>query len=224
MNAHTQPDPYEEELDAQDVESDLQEPDEPEHLPKEQPDLPPPVNVVCPKCSRSQSVTRAGMYRCNNRTCGAEFFVNILTPCRSLNRRPVEATDSDARCVNHPNNASTAVCNRCGVFICAICETTSEGGKYCPDCFEVLRNERKTRRASRISWAGSSVHLTFFSFVIPFLGIFGLLFSLYGFWGNKRDGTGHGNLTLGVCAMLNTVTSVGWFLLLTSDIFKDALQ
>ncbi|MDZ7815775.1 MAG: hypothetical protein U5N86_07165 [Planctomycetota bacterium] len=226
MNKETIPNPFDDDRQPGQTDAELRPEQvvEREQPATDGPDLPPPVTVVCPKCSFPQTVTRAGMYHCSKGSCDCEFFVNILTPPRNLNRRPVKATDGAARCVNHPNNASSAVCSRCGVFMCALCETTSEGGKYCPDCFEILRKEKQTRRSSRISWSGVSVHITFFSFVIPFLGIIGLLFSLYGFWGNKRHGTGHGNLTLGICAMLNAITTVGWFLLLTSDIFKEAMQ
>jgi uncharacterized paraquat-inducible protein A len=44
-------------------------------------------------------------------------------------------------CANHPRNAAVTNCERCGIFICSLCELEVDGTKYCPACFERLAQE-----------------------------------------------------------------------------------
>lgn len=40
----------------------------------------------------------------------------------------------DARCVHHPENTATALCSRCGTFICEVDRREVLGAVYCADC------------------------------------------------------------------------------------------
>ena len=53
---------------------------------------------------------------------------------------PVVNPAEQAPCANHPGNAASGVCERCGDFMCRLCTTTVEGRNYCPKCFDLLYN------------------------------------------------------------------------------------
>ncbi len=44
-------------------------------------------------------------------------------------------------CGNHPANSAESECERCGMFVCALCSTDAESRIYCPACFERLVDE-----------------------------------------------------------------------------------
>ncbi|MFP2905908.1 hypothetical protein ACLESD_12785 [Pyxidicoccus sp. 3LFB2] len=44
------------------------------------------------------------------------------------------AVDLDARCAAHPDVSATAVCHRCGGFLCAACTRPVEGDVLCGGC------------------------------------------------------------------------------------------
>jgi uncharacterized paraquat-inducible protein A len=46
-----------------------------------------------------------------------------------------------AACANHAGNAAVTSCQRCGLFICALCEMNTGNGTYCPSCYERVRVE-----------------------------------------------------------------------------------
>jgi hypothetical protein len=43
-----------------------------------------------------------------------------------------------ARCATHANNHAVAACERCGDFMCGLCETPVQGRLYCPRCYDLL--------------------------------------------------------------------------------------
>jgi uncharacterized paraquat-inducible protein A len=83
-------------------------------------------------------------------------------------------------CANHPRNAATTNCARCGLFICALCDMNVGAGSYCPSCFDRLRTDGKVggkRRAFAALARVSAIAGIFFTFA--FIGpLFGIL-SLY---------------------------------------------
>lgn len=59
---------------------------------------------------------------------------------------------ADAFCAEHPEAAATAVCPRCGTFVCRACErrTRPEAVPMCPECWDrrvKVVDEREGRRA-----------------------------------------------------------------------------
>lgn len=44
-------------------------------------------------------------------------------------------------CGNHPANPAESECERCGMFVCALCRTDAENRIFCPACFERLVDE-----------------------------------------------------------------------------------
>jgi len=84
-------------------------------------------------------------------------------------RRPFEATVFEARervhdsvqvasetpdgvataCANHPGNAAVTSCQRCGLFICALCDLNVGDGSHCPTCFDRVRSDGSLRGAAK---------------------------------------------------------------------------
>jgi hypothetical protein len=44
-------------------------------------------------------------------------------------------------CAVHTANAAVGTCERCGLFVCALCRTEIDGQKICPACFDRLAAE-----------------------------------------------------------------------------------
>jgi hypothetical protein len=61
-----------------------------------------------------------------------------LTPTRALSEAGPEGATA---CGNHPGNAASANCERCGIFMCELCRIDSDSMVLCPACFERLGAE-----------------------------------------------------------------------------------
>jgi hypothetical protein len=109
-------------------------------------------------------------------------------------------------CANHARNAATASCQRCGLFICGLCDMNVGSGSYCPSCFERVRAEGTLPTAARryrdfATMARSSVIAgIFFSFM--FIGLpFGAVAVFYSIKGRKQR-RNEGRSTAGVTVTL----------------------
>lgn len=99
---------------------------------------------ACPACNRDVDFEsmRDGEQSCPHCHAAFEAFV-FHPPQRSARVLQVSQTGPQgaSSCANHPRNAAVANCERCGLFICSLCELDVDGGKYCPACFERLSSE-----------------------------------------------------------------------------------
>jgi hypothetical protein len=82
---------------------------------------------------------------------------------------PTEA----ASCAAHRRNAAVASCERCGIFMCALCRTTADGMTLCAPCFERLAGEGTLHSAQTryrdyvgLSWLASAA-----GFLVCFSGL-----------------------------------------------------
>lgn len=75
--------------------------------------------------------------------CGGDFEARIFQPPRRVVHVAAAETGVAAAtpCANHPRNAAVANCERCGIFICSLCEIEIGGSRYCPSCFDRLSQE-----------------------------------------------------------------------------------
>jgi hypothetical protein len=98
----------------------------------------------CPHCLEPLDAMRVmtGAQQCGS--CGRGFeAVRFAAP------RPVEAGRSlgepgsadETACASHPGNAAASNCERCGVFMCGLCEIEADEMKLCPACFDRLSAE-----------------------------------------------------------------------------------
>jgi ribosomal protein L37AE/L43A len=107
----------------------------------------------CPRCrvALTSDWIRSGAITCP--FCGRAFEATAFSPPP---RKQVATTEvvtvgpeGANACANHARNAATASCQRCGLFICGLCDMNVGSGSYCPSCFERVRTEGTLHAAAR---------------------------------------------------------------------------
>jgi uncharacterized paraquat-inducible protein A len=108
----------------------------------------------CPRCSAPLAAEeiRSGTLicpRCNHRFEATAFNPpQRKQPAAVVEVMTVGPEGANA-CANHARNAATASCQRCGLFICALCDMNVGTGPFCPACFERVRTEGTLQAAAR---------------------------------------------------------------------------
>ena len=92
-------------------------------------------NVVCPGCSGDVTPveTPTGWQRCPY--CQQRLQIR-LWPAVRQNTSAATAMPDQATCFFHPDKAFQACCQRCGRFVCALCDLHLGAEHVCPTCFE----------------------------------------------------------------------------------------
>jgi ribosomal protein L37AE/L43A len=107
----------------------------------------------CPRCGVALTADwiRSGAITCP--FCNRAFEATAFSP---RPRKQVATTEvvtvgpeGANACANHTRNAATASCQRCGLFICGLCDMNVGSGSYCPSCFERVRTEGTLHTAAR---------------------------------------------------------------------------
>lgn len=137
----------------------------------------------CPHCG---GVPRTKKFHDGANTCpicGKVFDAMIFSlPAEIIYVKPAEqgALEFDGRanapaapCAKHELNASVGNCERCGNFVCALCQTPLNGQNFCTSCFERLLEEGQAGipPARERFHAGIACLLALVGFT-PFLGLF----------------------------------------------------
>jgi hypothetical protein len=118
---------------------------------------------ACPRCRMRLTADwlYSGTITCPD--CGKTFEATAFTaPERRVEPAPTAliavAGEANA-CANHVHNAAVTNCQRCGLFICALCDMDIGSGPYCPSCFDRMREDgalaqvkRRYRDYSRMAW------------------------------------------------------------------------
>lgn len=113
------------------------------------------MNGNCPRCHTGLEIPRQDVYRCSR--CGREFRAYPIRPPDTSQQHllttpaapflgvaspdaPAAASDApaEARCATHANNRAVMTCERCGDFMCALCDTPLQGRRYCPRCYDLF--------------------------------------------------------------------------------------
>lgn len=84
--------------------------------------------------------------------CGGDFEATRFTPAdRKVEATRIidEAPEGANLCANHARNAAVTSCQRCGLFICSLCDMNVGSGSYCPSCFSKLHIEGTLGDAAR---------------------------------------------------------------------------
>jgi ribosomal protein S27AE len=98
----------------------------------------------CPRCAvlLSDDARRSGRVTCAN--CGVTYESTAFTPPQRR-MQIVEVAQSGPEganaCANHERNVAVTSCQRCGLYICALCDMNVGTGSYCPACFDRVTSE-----------------------------------------------------------------------------------
>jgi uncharacterized paraquat-inducible protein A len=172
----------------------------------------------CPRCGDTllSDWIHDGVITCP--MCSGGFEASVFHPPQ---RRQVVTTEVTAvgpeganACANHARNAAVTSCQRCGLFICALCDMNVGTGSFCPSCFERVRTEgtlpaaRRYRDYATVA-RGSAIAGILFSFM--FLGVpFGAVAIYYGIKARKqRKSEGRSTIGVTIVTLLGALEIVG---------------
>jgi hypothetical protein len=106
-----------------------------------------PAAVTCPHCSAdipADSRWQSCPY------CQKWLQIRVW-PIVRQNTNAVSAFSDQATCFFHPDKAFQACCQRCGRFVCALCDLQLGAEHVCPTCFERGRTDSGAE-ASEAEW------------------------------------------------------------------------
>jgi hypothetical protein len=162
---------------------------------------------VCPRCNGPLDLEslRDGEDICPN--CSGFFELRVFHPPKRVAHVAAVDTgvDTATPCANHPRNSAVANCQRCGVFICSLCELEIGGGRYCPACFDRLSQEGtlpaallRFRDYASLAMSTAVLGLIgFFALGIP-LGILSLYYSVRAFRDPNTERSSRGTIVLAI--------------------------
>jgi len=113
----------------------------------------PPVKsgtVTCPSCRGdvSPAETQNGRQSCPY--CETQLQICVW-PVARQNTNAAVALSDQATCFFHPDKAFQACCQRCGRFVCALCDLQLGAEHVCPACFERGRDNSGST-ADKAEW------------------------------------------------------------------------
>lgn len=99
---------------------------------------------ACPRCDAPLDLDHvvSGPQHCP--ACGRAFEAVRFRPQarrEAVTEVAAAGPEEAASCAAHRRNAAVASCERCGIFMCALCRTEADGLSICAPCFERLAAE-----------------------------------------------------------------------------------
>src|SRR6201987_311524 len=89
--------------------------------------------VTCPNCSGDIALDETGLQSCPY--CDKQLQICVWPVVRQ-NTNAATALSDQATCFFHPDKAFQACCQRCGRFVCSLCDLQLGAEHVCPICFE----------------------------------------------------------------------------------------
>jgi len=97
----------------------------------------------CPFCDGPLDPAQLGAGPALCPSCERTFEATLFHPRERRHEAVQSVTQTPegvaAACANHAGNAAVTTCQRCGLFICALCDMNTGSGSFCPSCFERIR-------------------------------------------------------------------------------------
>jgi hypothetical protein len=106
-----------------------------------------PAAVACPHCS----VGMPADSRWESCPYCQKWLQIRVWPIVCQNTNAVSALSDQATCFFHPDKAFQACCQRCGRFVCALCDLQLGAEHVCPTCFERGRADSGSE-AGKAEW------------------------------------------------------------------------
>lgn len=106
--------------------------------------------VICPSCGGPVTPTEAPSGWQNCPYCSKQLRIQVW-PVARQKTNVVSAMPEQATCFFHPEKAFEACCQRCGRFLCALCDLQLGAEHVCPSCFERGRAD-SGRDGSKAEW------------------------------------------------------------------------
>lgn len=126
-------------------------------------------------------------------------------------------------CANHAGNAAVTTCQRCGLFICALCDLNTGEGSYCPSCFERIRTGSVQTGVRYRDYAGMAVSgavLALFCW-LP-IGPFVVYWSAKGIKQRRDEGSGIAGMVVTlIIGILESVAILGGIALMIIGMVTD---
>ena len=111
--------------------------------------LSPSAAISCPGCGGGVIPVETETWQyCPS--CASRLQICLWPVVRQSNKSAVALSDQ-ATCFFHPDKAFQACCQRCGRFVCALCDLQLGAEHVCPACFERGRADSGTE-ASKAEW------------------------------------------------------------------------
>jgi hypothetical protein len=107
-----------------------------------------PGAVPCPGCAGDVVPVESGWQSCPY--CKQRMQIRIW-PVIHQHANAAAALSDQATCFFHPDKAFQACCQRCGRFVCALCDLQLGAEHVCPACFERGRAHSGTE-AGKAEW------------------------------------------------------------------------
>jgi hypothetical protein len=194
----------------------------------------PPAGLAmrCPKCSLSLETTvfAPGTWvqcpACQSQL-SATFLPALTSPPEGVTTASGErAIEGEAVCFFHPEKRAANACQRCGRFVCALCDVPFGGKHLCPSCLDSTKLPELL--GNRLIWGRLAMLLG----IAPLLGGFICSFFWFtnlltgpaaifvAFWGWKKPpslvhGHRHGLAILGAIGgllQISVVVGFGWLI------------
>ena len=148
-----------------------------------------------------------GLQQC--KLCRKTFDASFMNPVEDPGSAviPMSAQGEATPCARHARNAAESSCKRCGAFMCSLCRIDSDGGSYCPGCFERLSEEgalpsvrTSFKDYGRMSYHAGLLGALMFPIMIV-TGPFGIWFGIVGLRAFERSGgrVSRRSCWLGIC-------------------------
>ncbi len=161
----------------------------------------PPTVLACPQCSLALDPAAFAIGKniacphCHGEIHGAVFPAFWKSPA-DLAGRAQTAGEGEAVCFFHPENRAAISCEKCGRFICSVCECTVGTRHLCPACLSSgLTGERLPELIPwRFIWADAAFFIGLMPlllgvFLWPFIVFSGAAAIFLALYGWKRPGS-----------------------------------
>ena len=96
--------------------------------------------VACPYCAGSIASGETNTERQTCLHCGKRLEIRAWSVVRQKTKAAMALSDQST-CFFHPDKAFQACCQRCGRFVCALCDLQLGAEHVCPTCFERGRGD-----------------------------------------------------------------------------------